>query len=131
MDMKNTKAIFLIVLGSFIIATGFAFAVESQIYTGASSGNVFQDGRSASVMPSVNLNKGAEVPVVKAAAPAPEAPKPEPTFGEKMKKFLGKNGETILMVGAGAYLGIALLGGMMGALTGGLFIFALMYMATL
>ena len=132
--MKHTKAIFLIVLGCFLMATGFAFAVESNLYNSTKGGDPFADGRSATVMPGVT--KSAGLPMLKAATPPPAATAapaadPKPTVGETIKKFLKDNKETMVMVGVGAYLGAALIGGVMGAMTGGLFFFALAFMAAL
>ena len=130
--MKHTKAIFLIVLGCFIMATGFAFAVESNLYNSVRNGDPFADGRSASVTPTVATSSGQPAPAAAAPAPAPAPDTPKkPTFGETAKKFLKDNMGTMVAVGAGAYLGMALLGGVMGAMTGGLFFFALMYLGSL
>ncbi len=114
------------------MATGFAFAVESNLYNSVRNGDPFADGRSASVTPTVATSSGQPAPAAAAPAPAPAPDTPKkPTFGETAKKFLKDNMGTMVAVGAGAYLGMALLGGVMGAMTGGLFFFALMYLGSL
>lgn len=146
--MKNTKAIFLIVLGSFLMATGFAFAETAyeQLQRG------FGDDRSATVLPQnkevVNVSAQTGVPAASApaavtpaaATPAPAAaapavttppPAPKPTLGESVKSFLGEHRRDILLGGIGAYLGWALVGTMAGALTGGLFFLAFFWFAAL
>jgi len=124
-DMKNTKAFFLIILGSFIIATGFAFAETA--YEQLEKG--FGD-RAANVSP-VNktiLDTSGAAPVPAASAPAattpapaaapavaptPPAPTPAPAkpgLGETIKNFWVDNARNILLGGIGAYLGFALFG---------------------
>jgi hypothetical protein len=116
MNMKNTKAVFLIVLGSFILATGFAFAGA---YDELKS-NPFSDSRAATVSPFDNNNVMHDVSV-KAPTPAP-APAPEPSLGKKIMKYLGDNQTNILMGGLGAYLGFALIGGPVGIIAGAFFL---------
>ena len=141
MNMKNTKAIFLIVLGSFIIATGFAFAekaenvslgqLENLVKSSSLAVEQLPGSENISATPTANVTTvtpdraAAAVPAVGAAAPAPA-----PTTGEKAKKFIKKNMGTMVLVGAGAYLGMALFGPV-GIVIGGLFMFALMFMGNL
>lgn len=146
--MKNTKAIFLIVLGSFIMATGFAFAAESETFNKLMNNNPFNDGRSASVLPAskavLDVSGQTNVPAASApaaavtapAAPAPAAAAPavapaekKPTVGETIKSFLGEHKKDILLGGIGAYLGWALVGTLAGALTGGIFFLAFFMLA--
>lgn len=114
MNMKNTKAILLIVLGSFIIATGFAFA-ENVAY-----GQLEEYSKSITI-PAPELTAGTnkeailkETPATRDAAPAvaaapavpaptaaPAAPaKPAPTFMESMKKYVGDNQGQIVSAAA-------------------------------
>ena len=141
--MKNTKAIFLIILGSFILATGFAFAVESETYNdlvkngawgtrsgteqlGVAAGSPAPNAPSASPAPAP-----APAPTPTTVVPAPTAkPEEKPTFGENMKKFLGKHMATMAMVGIGAYVGFALMGPA-GILMGALFMYAFTYLGNL
>lgn len=101
--MKNTKAIFLILLGTFLLATGFSFAGS---YDQLKS-NPFGDGKSASISPD---NRSAGPVNLKAAAPAPAPAPAKPGVGETIKKFWVDNSRNILLGGIGAYLGFALLG---------------------
>lgn len=152
MGMKNTKAVFFIILGSFIIATGFAFAVESETYNDLVKNGVWDTrtgtsdlgvaaGSPAPNAPSASPTAAsgpASTTQVQPQPPAPGAPsaapaaKPEekPTFGENMKKFLGKHMATMAMVGIGAYVGFALMGPA-GILMGALFMYTLMYLGNL
>ena len=143
--MKNTKAVFFIILGSFIIATGFAFAVESETYNdlvkngawgtrsgteqlGVAAGSPAPNAPSASPAPAAAPTPAAVVPAP-AAAPAVK-PEEKPTFGENVKKFLGKHMATMAMVGIGAYVGFALMGPA-GILMGALFMYAFTYLGNL
>lgn len=140
--MKNTKAIFLIVLGSFIMATGFAFAGEAydQLKNNPFGGSAVEI--SPVTVPAPTLNKNAPAvpaptavtpaPAPAAAAPAPAAVAPaekKPTVGETIKSFLGEHKKDILLGGIGAYLGWALVGTLAGALTGGIFFLAFFMLA--
>jgi hypothetical protein len=141
MDMKNTKAIFLIVLGSFIIATGFAFAENvsyEQLKSGPFGGVAMGDltvaadpSRAATAPAPVTAAPApaaaAAVPAVSAPAPAPA---PGPTAKEKAKEFLQKHMGTMVLTGIGAYLGFALFGPI-GLLLGGLFMFGVDYLGNL
>lgn len=141
MGMKNTKAVFFIILGSFIIATGFAFAVESETYndllkngawdTRSAIGDLPVPAGTAAPAPAPVVAAPAAAPTPAAVVPAPAAkPEEKPTFGENMKKFLGKHVATIAMVGIGAYVGFALMGPA-GILMGALFMYTLMYLGNL
>ncbi len=101
--MKNTKAIFLILLGTFLLATGFAVAGSLEQL----SGNPFGDGRAATVSPAGN-SAGT---VSMRAAVTPPAPAPaKPGLGETIKKFWVDNSRNILLGGIGAFAGFALFG---------------------
>ncbi|MDP2866208.1 MAG: hypothetical protein Q8O90_08190 [Elusimicrobiota bacterium] len=115
--MKNTKALFLIILGTFLLATGFAFANDT--YNKLASGNPFGDARSASVNPSLGIAKGLGAPAYTVASTAPAKP-----AGETVKKFIGDNARNMLLGGIGAYIGFAL-GGPIGLLIGGLLFLAM------
>lgn len=151
MGMKNTKAVFFIILGSFIIATGFAFAREnfalSQLEEMNKSGSATFDGIPGAgnvpnppgvsaapagapvTTPATTVAPTPPAPGAPAAAPAVK-PEEKPTFGENMKKFLGKHMATMAMVGIGAYVGFALMGPA-GILMGALFMYTLMYLGNL
>ncbi len=143
--MKHAKAIFLIVAGLCMIATGFAFA--------DSDGTAFKQLQDeAAMQPSVHINISGGVrndATLRSASPAgasstiilpkvayPQAvkedpPAPPPTMGQKIKKFIVDNRPTIFMGGVGAYIGFALMGTLAGALTGGLFFVGLLLFANL
>ncbi len=113
MDMKDTKALFLVILGSLLPVTGFAFTgAHDQLKS-----SPFGDGRSASVSPAGKSADGVSL-IVAIPAPAPTPAKPTPV--ENIKKFLGEHKNDIFIGGIGAYIGWALIGGLAGALTGGL-----------
>jgi hypothetical protein len=144
MDMKNTKAIFFIVLGAFLIATGFAFAGESDTYTkvandgGVKAWNTVNpeapavkfDGattdKSAGTKKSFLLKAAAASPSVPAVKAAATPPAPEPTAKEKMDKFLKDNMPAITLSAVGAFCGFALFGPI-GILMGAAFMFAINY----
>lgn len=115
--MKNTKAIFLILLGTFLLATGFSFAGS---YDQLKS-NPFGDGKSASISPD---NRSAGSVSMKAAVTPPPAEVKKPGLGETIKKFWVDNSRNILLGGIGAYLGFALLGPV-GLVLGALFFLGL------
>jgi len=143
MNMKNTKAIFLIVLGSFVIATGYAFAEEKAIETllgGRFFGQVIDTDTSV-VTPGPNARPAGNAPTTVAATPtAPIAqavpavpapkPTPAPTAGEQAKKFVKKYMGAMVMTGVGAYLGMALMGPA-GIVTGAVLMFALVFLGSL
>jgi len=119
MDMKNTKAVFLIILGSFILATGFAYAGEALDQLKAAAGNdtaAVQAMQAAGVSNTSALTTGKTKGIdLKAAIPAASAPaaaaatpeKKEPTMGEKVKKFVGDNFSQIfsaIIIGLLAFL---------------------------
>ncbi|OGR80741.1 MAG: hypothetical protein A2X32_09365 [Elusimicrobia bacterium GWC2_64_44] len=138
--MKNTKAIFFIILGAFIMATGFAFAKDQPAYDSLRNGPF---GASSAVeltpvsLPAGDLNKALPMTEVKKpeqkavpeVAPAAKVEEPKPTFTEKVGEFFGKYRRDIFRTGIGAFIGFALIGTIAGALTGGLLCFAFFYMA--
>ena len=123
--MKNTKAFFLIILGSFIIATGFAFAETAYEQLEKGFGDRAAD---VSLVNKTILDTSGAAPVPAAPAPAattpapaaapavaptPPAPTPAPAkpgLGETIKNFWVDNARNILLGGIGAYLGFALFG---------------------
>lgn len=132
--MKNTKAFFLIILGSFIIATGFAFAetayeqlVDSN--RAAAIGQLPVSGGGATA-PAASGPAATTSPAPAAAAavvPTPPAPTPAPAkpgLGETIKKFWVDNSRNILLGGIGAYAGFALFGPI-GLVLGALFFLGL------
>jgi hypothetical protein len=148
--MKNTKAIFLIVLGAFLMASGFAFAAESETYNRlAANGNPFGDSRASDITPvnitapaltnadkaiptptgvNTNATRNNDATVTKETTPPPA---PKPTIGESIKSFLGEHRKDILLGGLGAYIGWALVGTVAGALTGGIFFLAFFALAAM
>ncbi|MBI5743204.1 MAG: hypothetical protein HY952_01515 [Elusimicrobia bacterium] len=143
--MKNTKAIFLIILGSFIIATGFAFAVESETFTklaasGDPWGNRSATGQLVDAAPS---GTSSNLPPVSGPTSSPQIQQPpapgkpsddakaeekKPTFKENLNKYLKEHMSTMAMTAIGAYAGFALLGGPIGLIIGALFMYSLNYM---
>lgn len=119
-DMKNTKAFFLIIIGSFIIATGFAFAetayeqLEKGFGDRSASGQlpVSAGGATAPAAsgPAATSPAPAAAPAVAPAPPAPTPAPAKPGLGETIKKFWVDNARNILLGGIGAYLGFALFG---------------------
>lgn len=145
--MKNTKAVFLIVLGSFLLATGLAFA-ENVAYeqlknSVATPPAVAFDKTSEALPEGARTAKTAADPVaerlaaikasnIKAAAPAPApTPEPKPTIGKSIKNFIGEHKKEIVFGGIGAWLGFMILGTVAGALTGGVGFIALLWFANL
>jgi len=144
--MKNTRAFFLIVIGSFVIATGFAFAeaeispyeqlVKEYNNRGTALGSLVEAAPAGTVQstpsPDTTPILTPHAAVVTAVVPAVPAPKPDPapTAGEMAKKFLKANMAVMVMAGVGAYLGMALLGPA-GMVTGAVFMFALMFLGSL
>lgn len=139
--MKNTKAIFLIIVGAFIMATGFAFAGEAynQLQNGpfgkSAIGELTVTGTPPTANPPVSPDWTLTAPA-KPATPKPpevvissEAAKPKPTLGEKAGEFFGKYRRDIFRTGISAYLGLALIGGPIGLLIGAVAGFAFFYMA--
>jgi len=148
--MKNTKAVFLIILGSFIIATGFAFAENTafkqleEAYGNKAAFDGLPGAGSAPMPPAAGGPTAAptaagtqpSAPAVGNPAPAATAapaakPEEKKPFGQVAKEFIGKHMATMVMVGVGAYLGFALAGTLLGAMTGGLFFFAMLWLANL
>ncbi|MDD5210437.1 MAG: hypothetical protein PHV36_13680 [Elusimicrobiales bacterium] len=116
--MKNTKALCLIILGSFLSTAAPAFAGSMNQLQ---DGNLFSDGRSASATPTLGMQKGTGVPTLTVAAPPPAPAKP--TMMESIKGFIGDNARNMLLGGVGAYIGFVLLGPI-GLLIGGLLFLA-------
>ncbi|PKM96550.1 MAG: hypothetical protein CVU79_12890 [Elusimicrobia bacterium HGW-Elusimicrobia-3] len=113
MNMKNTKAVFFIVLGAFLMATGFAFAAPSATFNKALSGQSSFDGNRNSL----NLTVGTRGSSMKSATSGPSLgaksdPTPEkvPTAGEKIKKFVGANSKKIISAAAIGFLGFLMFG---------------------
>lgn len=133
MNMKNTKAILLIVLGSFIIATGFAFAEAPK--PAIEQLKELQIEMPVISAPSKNITKETATPVQPAAqpaapvvpaptvAPAPEV-KPAPTLGETVKKFVGDNFSQIVTAGVIGALAFMVIGTGGAGLVVGLLAFA-------
>lgn len=126
MNMKNIKAILLILLGSFVIATGFAFA-ENVSY------GQLQDAAKTITLPNPVITAPgttkeavvAQAAVTKAAAPTPPAvtppspAKPAPTFMESAKKYVGDNMSQIVSAAAIGFLAFLVLGtGPLGLIVG-------------
>lgn len=118
-DMKNTKAFFLIVLGSFIIATGFAFAETAYEQLEKGFGDRSAIGQlpvsagpaaPAATAPAATTPAPAATPAVVPTPPAPTPAPAKPGLGETIKKFWVDNARNILLGGIGAYLGFALFG---------------------
>ncbi|HCC48997.1 MAG TPA: hypothetical protein DEQ38_12910 [Elusimicrobia bacterium] len=144
--MKNTKAIFLIIVGSFIMATGFAFAsdpyngdayntLKSGPFGKSALGDLTVVGAPSSTKPPVSPDWTLTTPA-KPTTPTPpavvissEPAKPKPTLGEKAGEFFGKYRRDIFRTGISAYLGLALIGGPIGLLIGAVAGFAFFYMA--
>ena len=98
MDMKNTKAVFFIVLGAFLMATGFAFAAPSATFDKALSGQSSFDGNKSGIDLTVTRGSSGASGTSGASLGTKAAPTPEkvPTTGEKVKKFVGDNFSTIV-----------------------------------
>lgn len=101
--MKNLKAAIMIILGSFFIATGFAFAGDTAM--GQLKNGAF-DSRSAGD-PAGSL-KAAAAPEASKAAQVQEEKKP--SAGEKVKKFLSDAKPYIVAGALGAFIAFALIG---------------------
>lgn len=133
--MENLKAILLIVVGSFVLATGLAFAGNSAL---AQAGNPSlwvsgfdlpaapvsapsgRPGAAPAAAPAANTPPPAARVTAAPPVPAPPPPAPVPSLGQQLKKALAANSATIVMGGVGAYVGFALLGGPLGLILGGL-----------
>ena len=106
--MKNTKAILFIILGSFLLATGFAFAGTSQTFENAKNGVNFDGGtRSGDVtkVPSITAPTISE-PMAANAEAAPE----KPSLLKKAKDFVGNNYNQIMAGAVIGFLGFLVLG---------------------
>jgi hypothetical protein len=132
MHMKNTKAVFLIILGSFLLATGFAYAKEDgpamqdlKAWVNDSQSVVVMDAAGVKDMGNLNKTKSASANVkaaidntVKASTATaagttvskPEEPKP--SLMDKFKEFWGKKGGSSMIISALAigFLGFLILG---------------------
>ena len=120
MNMKNTKAIFLIVVGAFIMATGFAFAKN------VSYGQLEDAARSIQIPAPVVTAPGAtkesilnetttkSANTLKEAPPVPGATvakaEEKPTLGKKVKKWLGSNFSKIVSAVAIGFIAFLVLG---------------------
>lgn len=138
MHMKNTKAVFLIILGSFLLATGFAYAKEDGpamqklIEISGDSVPAVDTLNAAGVKNTGSLNKGAtgvnltaaiqqtanKAGVVAPAVSSAPAPKEEkkPTMGETVKKWIGDNFSPIIAAVAIGFLGFLMIGTGIGGL---------------
>ncbi|HAN04563.1 MAG TPA: hypothetical protein DCW72_08230 [Elusimicrobia bacterium] len=106
MNMKNTKAIFFIVLGAFLMATGFAFAAPSSTFDSARSGGLSFDGSRNSGSVSVI----APLPAPSAVPAASQPTKPEDKPMAKTKKFVGDNFSKIVSAAAIGVLAFLVIG---------------------
>lgn len=122
--MKTFKAIILIILGTFFIATGFAFAGESA-FSQLSSGGFNKSSDDMSGYKSAGIPPASGPAEVKSAP----APAPEPTVGQKIKGWIGANKSKMALIGVGAFLGYAIVGTALGACTFGLGFLLLMVLA--
>jgi hypothetical protein len=138
--MKNIKVVFFIMLGAFLMATGFAFAAPTDSPTYKKLQGGVWDTPSADcpalkidLVPSkdaasVKTAADTKAPVTK-APPAVSTPAPTsaPSFSDQLKSFIKDNSEKITMSAVGAYVGFALFGPV-GIILGAMFMFALDYM---
>jgi len=131
--MKNSKAIFLIVLGTFLMATGFAFAENTSLAQAGNPSLWKSDGPAATVLPQLSIDTYYQSATAAMTPPTPTPPvvtppvpnptptpvvKP-PTIGEKISGFISDNKKiliTSVLVGFLAFLiigtgGAALLAG--------------------
>jgi hypothetical protein len=113
MNMKNTKAIFFIVLGAFLMATGFAFAAPSSTFDKANSGGLSFDGSKSGIDLSAQIRGNSVMSNTSGASlgakPEP-APEKVPTTGEKVKKFVGDNFSKIVSAVAIGVLAFLVIG---------------------
>lgn len=142
MHMKNTKAVFLIILGSFLLATGFAYAKEDGpamqklIEISGDSVPAVDTLNAAGVKNTGNLNKGAtgvnltaaiqqtanKAGVVAPAVSSAPAPKVEEkkTLGQTVKGWVKSNFDKIIASAAIGFLGFLIIGTGIGGLLVGL-----------
>ena len=139
MHMKNTKAVFLIILGSFLLAMGFAYAKEDgpamqKLLEIAGDNTPAVDTlRAAGVQNTAGLTRGAAgvnltantraaaaAAVPKATAPA-KVDKPKPM--EAAKKWIGKNFDEIVASAAVGFIAFLIIGTGIGGLLVGLAFF--------
>lgn len=112
MNMKNTKAVFFIVLGAFLMATGFAFAAPSQTFDRALSGQSSFDGNKSGVDLTVTRGNSVMSNISGANLGAKPEPTPEkvPTTGQKIKKFATDNKSELISAAAIGVLGFLVVG---------------------
>lgn len=134
MDMKNTKAIFFIILGNFLLATGFAFAEDKPALAALKewAGNdapAVEKLDAAGVTNKLPLTKAkakgidllSKGVVAPAVSSAPEAKKEETkTLGQNVKEWVGKNFSNILAAAAIGFLGFLMIGTGVGGIAVGL-----------
>lgn len=154
MGMKNTKAVFFIILGAFLMGTGFAFAApeDSKTFDMLNNGFDFDTPRAGDIavnktpvvpgLPAITKSapvKAAAAPAVKPTddfsvtikadnTPAKADEKKPPTTKEKVNKFLKGNMERMAACAIGAYVGFLLLGPI-GLLFGAVAMFGFDYLA--
>ena len=109
--MKNLKAVVLIILGAFFLATVFAFGAEGTAYRQL-RGDAFGTGRSAAG-PTLTVSSAREY---KAEAAADS---PKPGFKEKAAAVMGHIRRPLTGAMVGAFIGFLIVGTIAGALTGG------------
>ena len=136
MDMKTKKMSLTILFGLlFSVACGNIFAGEAFDQLKDAVGNAapasdvkIELAPKTDITNTANLaldTKKAASPVgALKAAVAPPAPAPN-----RVKEFVSTYKTHILMGGVGAYLGFSIMGTLLGALTGGLFIVGLLFLA--
>jgi len=136
--MKNSKAIFLIVLGTFLMATGFAFAENTSLAQAGNPSLWKSDGRADTVLPQLNIDTYYQSataamtpptptpPVVTPPVPNPTTPevKPPPTIGEKISGWVSGNKKILITSVLVGFLGFLILGTGVGALIAGAAAFA-------
>ena len=130
-SMKNTKAIFLIVVGAFIMATGFAFAEGG----GVAYEQLVKEYKGielpAPVMPAPGANKEAALavtPATPATAATTVAVEKAPTIGETVKKYVGANFSQIVAAAAIGLIAFLVIGTGGGGLLIGLLAFSFFMM---
>lgn len=136
--MKNTKAILLIVLGTFLMATGFAFAENTSLDQAGNPSLWKGDGRATIALPKLSIDTYYQSataamtpptptpPVVTPPVPTP-APTPvvkPPTIGEKISGWVSGNKKILITSVLVGFLGFLILGTGVGALVAGAAAFA-------
>lgn len=143
MNMKNTKAVFFIILGSFLLATGFAYAgealdqlkaaasddtaaVQTLQAAGVTNNAALTPGKAKGIDLAAQVRSGGVVaPAVSSAVPASE--KDKKSTGETVKKWIGKNFSQIIAAVAIGFLAFMVLGTGGAALAVGAAAFGLFY----